>query len=102
MASSNRLPSDQQLRSDIFAGDRIAVDTANAVFEHLRRRLGVELGQTTTDGMFTLLPVSCIGDCHNAPSMMINCRFYGRLTPSGVDRILEEYRHKPAESARHG
>jgi len=74
----------------------------NAVFEHLRRRLGVELGQTTTDGMFTLLPVSCIGDCHNAPSMMINCRFYGRLTPSGVDRILEEYRHKPAESARHG
>lgn len=71
----------------------------NAVFDHLRRRLDVKLGQTTTDGMFTLLPVSCIGDCHNAPSMLINGRFYGQLTPSVVDRILEEYRQKPAEPA---
>jgi NADH-quinone oxidoreductase subunit E len=73
----------------------------NAIFGHLRRRLGVELGQTSADGMFTLLPVSCIGDCHNAPSMLINGRFHGRLTPSGVDRILEECRHNPADPGRY-
>jgi NADH-quinone oxidoreductase subunit E len=70
----------------------------NAVFGYLCRRLGVEPGQTSADGMFTVLPTSCIGDCHNAPSMLINGRFYGNLTPSAVDRILQEYRSNPVET----
>ncbi|MDD5759302.1 MAG: NADH-quinone oxidoreductase subunit NuoE [Desulfobulbaceae bacterium] len=61
-----------------------------AVFEYLCRKLGVGLGETTADGLFTLLPTACIGDCHQAPSMLINGKFYGLLTPEKIDVILEQ------------
>ena len=60
-----------------------------AVFSYLGRKLGVNLGQTTSDGLFTVLPAACIGDCHNGPSMLINGQFYGKLTPEKIDEILD-------------
>ena len=60
-----------------------------SVFSYLCRKLGVEAGKTTPDGLFTVLPTACIGDCHNGPSMLINGKFYGRLTPEKVDDILD-------------
>ena len=59
------------------------------VFSYLFRKLGVNLGETTADGLFTVLPTACIGDCHNAPSMLINGEFYGKLTPAKIDAILD-------------
>ncbi|HEX2769132.1 MAG TPA: NADH-quinone oxidoreductase subunit NuoE [Geobacteraceae bacterium] len=62
---------------------------------HLVRRLGVEPGGTTTDGMFTLLPCSCLGNCGNAPAMMVGENMYENLTPDKADEILEKEKMSP-------
>jgi NADH-quinone oxidoreductase subunit E len=59
---------------------------------HLSRILGVVPGGTTTDGLFTLLPCCCLGNCGEAPTMMIGDRLYGRLDPQGVDELLQRER----------
>lgn len=61
-----------------------------AVFDYLCRKLGVGIGETTADGLFTVLPTACIGNCHLAPAMLINGKFYGLLTPEKIDDILEQ------------
>ena len=58
---------------------------------HLTKRLGVNLGQTTADGRFTMLPVACLGVCEQAPAMLIDGDAHGDLTPEKVDAILERY-----------
>ena len=59
-----------------------------SVIDHIRYRLNIDLGETTADGLFTLLPVCCIGYCDRAPAMTVNRRVFGRLTPEKIDRIL--------------
>jgi len=59
---------------------------------HLTARLGVEPGQTTSDGRFTLLPIVCLGACDHAPVMMIDDVLYQDLDPEKIDRIIESYR----------
>ena len=59
--------------------------------DHLMSRLGIELGQTTADGLFTLLPVCCLGACDQAPVMMIDDELYGKLTAEKIDEILQKY-----------
>jgi NADH-quinone oxidoreductase subunit E len=58
---------------------------------HLSDRLGIGLGETTEDGRFTLLPVSCLGTCDRAPAMMIDDELYRDLNRKKIDRILERY-----------
>jgi len=62
------------------------------VFAHLKMRLGVEIGGTTGDGAFTLLPICCLGACHVAPSMLVGETLYGNLTPQKIDEILDKER----------
>jgi NADH-quinone oxidoreductase subunit E len=62
------------------------------VVEHIKRRLGVEFGQTTPDRRFTLLPIACLGTCDKAPAMMVNEDLYVELSPTKVDEILDQYR----------
>lgn len=64
------------------------------VRDHLCRRLGIGVGETTADGLFTLLPVCCIGYCDRSPAMLVNRRVYGELTPEKIDGILAKYRQK--------
>ena len=64
----------------------------DAVREHLTAQLGIELGETTADGCFTLLPIACLGACDQAPVMMIDGKLYGSLTPQKIDEILARYR----------
>jgi NADH-quinone oxidoreductase subunit E len=59
--------------------------------EHLSKRLGITLGQTTSDGRFTLLPTACLGACDQAPAMMVDEDLHGNLTPETADRILDQY-----------
>ena len=59
--------------------------------EHLTKRLGIELGQTTEDGRFTLLPVVCLGDCDHAPTMMVDGELHRDLTPEKIDELLARY-----------
>ena len=59
--------------------------------DHLRRRLGIELGQTTPDGRFTLLPAACLGYCEQAPAMVVDEDVHGLLTPEKIDQVLASY-----------
>ena len=65
---------------------------AKSIVEHLTRRLGVEVGETTPDGRVTLLTVECLCACEQAPMMQVDDRYEGLLTPERVDRILEGLR----------
>ncbi len=60
-----------------------------SLVDHLCRRLDIPLGGTTADGLFTLLPVCCIGYCDHAPAMLINRKVYGHLTPEKIDGIID-------------
>ena len=62
------------------------------VYEHLKARLHIKFGETTTDGKFTLLPNCCLGTCDHAPAMMINGELYRNLTPDKLDEILHDYK----------
>jgi NADH-quinone oxidoreductase subunit E len=65
---------------------------STSLAEHLQRRLGIGLGETTSDGRFTLLPANCLGACDQAPVMMVDEDLHVQLTPEKADRILEGYR----------
>ena len=61
------------------------------LYEYISEKLGIRFGGTTTDGRFTLLPISCLGDCHMAPSMMINDELFSLLTKEKIDELLKQY-----------
>jgi NADH-quinone oxidoreductase subunit E len=61
------------------------------ILQHLQDRLGIVLGETTADGVFTLLPIVCLGACDQAPAMMIDDELYGGLDPEKIDKILANY-----------
>jgi NADH-quinone oxidoreductase subunit E len=58
----------------------------------LAQHLGIAVGETTADGMFTLLPCCCLGNCGNAPTMLIGETLHGRLTPELAAEILAKER----------
>ena len=58
---------------------------AVALAEHVRGRLGVGFGETTSDGDFTLEAVYCLGNCGCSPAMVVNDELYGRVS-SGAFR----------------
>ena len=61
---------------------------SETVMDHLKRRLGIGVGETTEDGRFTLSEVECLASCGTAPMMQINDDYYENLTPEKVDEIL--------------
>ena len=68
-----------------------------SVIDYLSTRLNVKMGGTTADGLFSLLPVCCIGYCDRAPAMLINRKVYGHLTPEKIDRILQKLKDEAGE-----
>jgi formate dehydrogenase subunit gamma len=60
--------------------------------DHAKRSLGIDFHETTADGMFTLEPIYCLGNCACSPSMMIDKEPYGRVTPERFDEILQQVR----------
>lgn len=59
-----------------------------AIADHLRKSLGIDFGETTSDGVFTLLPTCCLGACGDAPAMMVGLTTYGRLSAERIEEIL--------------
>ena len=68
------------------------MDGYESIRDYLCGKLGIKMGETTPDGLFTLLPVCCIGYCDRSPAMLINRKVYGPLTSEKIDTILEELR----------
>lgn len=64
------------------------------IVERLGRTLGVQVGDTTRDGLFTLEVARCIGACGLAPAMSIDDVVYKQVSPDKLDRILDRYRDK--------
>jgi NADH-quinone oxidoreductase subunit E len=62
---------------------------------HLCARLGIGMGETTSDGRFTLLPVCCIGYCDRAPAILVNRMVHGPLTIESLDRLIDSLRERP-------
>jgi NADH-quinone oxidoreductase subunit E len=61
------------------------------VLGSIKTELGIDPGQTTADGRFTLLPVCCLGNCDKAPALMIDDVTFGNIQPDGVAKLLEPY-----------
>jgi NADH-quinone oxidoreductase subunit E len=66
-----------------------------SVMDYLSKKLEINPGETTGDGLFTILPTACIGYCDLSPAMLINGRPYGPLTPEKIDTILNRLRTEP-------
>ena len=61
---------------------------SDGIVEHLESKLGIKMGETTSDSKFTLKEVECLGACVNAPMFQIGEQYYEDLTPQKVDEIL--------------
>ena len=59
----------------------------------IKDHLGIDLGQTTIDKQFTLLPAQCLGTCDHAPAMMIGDKLHQDLTEDNVVQILKDISH---------
>jgi len=62
----------------------------NVISERIRTKLGVQFGETSTDGRVTLDAVYCLGLCATAPSAMLDGKVIGRIDPERADRIVAE------------
>jgi len=63
-----------------------------SLYDYISEKLGIGFGETTPDERFTLLPISCLGDCDKAPVMMINDDHFRRLTVEKIDELLLHYK----------
>ena len=70
------------------------MDGYESILDYLCRKLDIAVGGTSADGLFTLLPVCCIGYCDLSPAMLINRKVYGHLTPQKIDEILEKLKEE--------
>jgi NADH-quinone oxidoreductase subunit E len=65
-----------------------ALRGADEFLDHVCRKLGIQPGETTEDGLFTVEPVMCIGACDRAPVMQVNLEFHENLTEEKVDQLV--------------
>lgn len=63
------------------------------IVEYIQQKLNIRVGETTTDGMFTLKTVECLGACGYAPMMQLGKTYREHLTKEKVDVIIEECRN---------
>jgi NADH-quinone oxidoreductase subunit E len=68
------------------------MDGYESIKDYLCKTLKIQAGETTPDGLFSLLPVCCVGYCDRSPAMLINKKVYGNLTPGKIDDILKKLR----------
>ncbi len=66
-----------------------------ALIDHLKSKLGVDVHETSADGKFTLLGMECIGSCDNAPCALINGKQYNNLSISMVDELVDRFSEEP-------
>jgi len=75
-------------------GTACHVRGAAGVLVEVERCLGIQSGETSTDGRFSLETVNCLGACALGPIMVVNSEYKGNLTPSGVSELISGYAGK--------
>jgi len=68
------------------------VGGAERLVDYLAKKLGIKVGQTTPDGLFTLETVQCLASCGTSPAMRVNDALYENMTAEKVDELLETLR----------
>jgi NADH-quinone oxidoreductase subunit E len=79
-----------------------ALVRADTLIEWLQKHLGISVGQTTPDKLFTLSAVECLGSCGTGPMMQINDDYYERLTEETVAQILEDLKRTGDSALKSG
>jgi NADH-quinone oxidoreductase subunit E len=69
---------------------------SDQIIEYIKTRLGIDVGETTSDGLFTLKTVECLGACGYAPMMQLGKNYREHLTRERVDAIIDECRQNAA------
>lgn len=75
----------------VCTGTACYVKGAQAVLDEVKKQLGIDSGETTPDGKFSIQDTRCLGCCGLAPVMVINNDVYGRLEPADIKDILAKY-----------
>ncbi len=66
------------------------LEGSDAIIDYIREKLGIEVGETTADGLFTLKTVECLGACGYAPMMQLGKHYKEHLTKEKIDHIIAE------------
>ena len=74
------------------------VSGSDDIIDYLGEKLGIKPGQTTSDGMFTLKTVECLGACGYAPMMQMGKHYKEHLTKQKVDQVIDECRRNAASN----
>jgi NADH-quinone oxidoreductase subunit E len=74
------------------------INGSDAIIKYIAERLAIKPGETTSDGMFTLRTVECLGACGYAPMMQLGKTYREHLTKEKVDRIIDECRQNAARN----
>lgn len=65
---------------------------AEPLIEHMQKKLGIEVGETTPDRLFTLSRVECLASCGTGPMCQINREYHENLTPEKFDALIDQLR----------
>lgn len=84
---------------NICLGTACYVKGSGRIMENLKKELGIEVGETTPDGLFTLKGCRCLGACGLAPVMTINEQVHGRLTEDDIPQLIRLYKLKEEQSS---
>jgi len=76
----------------VCTGTACHVRGAALLVEHLQRTLGVSGGQTTSDGMYTLVTVNCLGACALGPVVVVDGKYHGKMTSEKVNQLISSVR----------
>ena len=83
-----------QYNVSVCLGTACFVKGSKEILERAKSKLGIEEGQTTSDGKFSLDTTRCVGACGLAPVFTINDEVYGKATVKKLDEVLDEYMSK--------
>ncbi len=72
------------------------IEGAEKIISYIEKKLGIKEGETTSDGIFTLKAVECLGACGYAPMLQAGEKFHEHLTEEKVDALIELYRQNPS------
>jgi NADH-quinone oxidoreductase subunit E len=87
-----RLNRPGKIQIQVCRGTACHVKGSLALLESLKLLLGIDVGETTKDGIFSLETVACVGGCSIAPVITANGRFFGRLDRKKLETLIERFR----------
>lgn len=91
-----------EYRINICHGISCHLDGADELIEHAEETLGVRAGSVTDDGLISFEGVECIAACTEAPCLQVNYRYMNKVTPKGLDYLVDGLREGSVNVPKHG